>query len=247
MSEIQPRKAFRIWDLPTRVFHWLLFASVTVAYLTSGEEEGGLFTLHVVAGYGIAALLVFRLAWGFVGSEHSRFRDFIPTPARVKEHVQGLLSGRPKHYAGHNPVGGIAVFAMIAILIATLYTGLFAQGEDLHDTFANLVLIVAILHVVGVIAESVLTGENLVPAMIHGRKTLPEDAEGARDSRPAGAGRVLASLAAVVVAAVAGVATGAAPWPPTEAAFEGEEHEGEAHEDGGYEEEHGEHEEYEDD
>jgi cytochrome b len=151
------------------------------------------------------------------------------------------LSGRPKHYAGHNPVGGIAVFAMIAILIATLYTGLFAQGEELHETFANLILIVAGLHVAGVIAESLLTGENLLPAMIHGSKHLPEDTEGAHDSKPAGAGRVLASFAAVVIAAFAGVSTGATPWPPTEAAFEGGEHEEAEHEDhegGGYEDEH---------
>ena len=240
-------KSFFVWDLPTRVFHWLLFAAVAVAYLTGGEEEGGQFTLHVGAGYLIAALLVFRIVWGFVGSEHSRFRDFIPTPARVKEHVQGLLAGNPRHYAGHNPVGGIAIFAMIAILIATLYTGLFGGGEDLHETFANLILIVAGLHVAGVIAESLLTGENLVPAMIHGRKNLPDTAEGAHDSKPAGAGRVLASFAAVVIAAFAGVSTGATPWPPTEAAFEGGEHEAEEHEAEDYEEEHGEHEEYEDD
>ncbi len=248
MSTQARLKSFFVWDLPTRVFHWLLFASVAVAYLTGGEDEGGQFTLHVAAGYLIAALLVFRIVWGFVGNEHSRFRDFVPTPARVKEHVRGLLAGKPKHYAGHNPVGGIAIFAMIAILFATLYTGLFGGGEELHETFANLILIVACLHVAGVIAESVLTGENLVPAMIHGRKNLPEDAEGARDSQPAGAGRVLASLTAVVVAAFAGVSTGATPWPPTEAAFEAAEHgeqEAEEHEGGGYEAD--EHEEYEDD
>jgi cytochrome b len=224
-----------------------MFAAVAVAYLTGGEEEGGQFTLHVGAGYLIAALLIFRIVWGFLGSEHSRFRDFTPTPTRVKEHVRGLVSGKPKHYAGHNPVGGIAIFAMIAILIATLYTGLFGGGEELHETFANLILIVAGLHIVGVIAESVLTGENLVPAMIHGRKNLPENAEGAHESKPVGAGRVLASLAAVVIAAVAGVSTGATPWPPTEAAFEGgehNEHEAGEHEGGGHEDEYGE---YEDD
>jgi cytochrome b len=216
---------FFVWDLPTRVFHWLLFAAVAVAYLTGEEEEGVLFTVHVGAGYLVAALLVFRIVWGFIGSEHSRFRDFMPTPARVKEHVQGLLAGKPKHYAGHNPVGGLAIFVIIAVLVGTLYTGLFGGGEELHETFANLVLLVAALHVVGVIVESLLTGENLIPAMIHGRKNLPADAEGAHDSKPAGAGRVLASLAAVVIAAFAGVTTGAAPWPPTEAAFESEEHE----------------------
>ena len=245
-------KSFFVWDLPTRVFHWLLFAAVAVAYLTGGEEEGGQFTLHVGAGYLIAALLVFRIVWGFLGSEHSRFRDFIPTPARVKDHVQGLLAGKPRHYAGHNPVGGIAIFAIIAILIATLYTGLFGGGEELHETFANLILILSGLHIAGVIAESALTGENLVPAMVHGRKNLPEDAEGARESKPVGAGRVLASLAAVVIAAFAGVSTGATPWPPTEAAFEGGEHEAEEHEageheEGGYEDEDYEDEDYEDD
>jgi len=240
-------KSFFVWDLPTRVFHWLLFAAVAAAYLTGEEEEGWQFTLHVGAGYLIAALLVFRIVWGFLGSEHSRFRDFIPTPGRVREHIQGLIAGRPKHYAGHNPVGGIAIFVMIGILVATLYTGLFGGGEDLHETFANLILIVAGVHIAGVIAESVLTGENLIPAMIHGRKQLPDDAEGARDSRPAGSGRLLASLAAVAIAASAGVASGATPWPPTEAAFEGGEHgEAEDYEAGGEDEDHEEHEEYDD-
>lgn len=234
MSSHARFKSFFVWDLPTRVFHWLLFAAVAVAYLTGGEEEVGQFTLHVGAGYLIAALLVFRVVWGFLGSEHARFRDFIPTPSRVVDHVQGLLSGKPRHYAGHNPVGGIAVFAILAILIATLYTGLFGGGEELHETFANLVLIVAALHVAGVIVESVVTGENLVPAMIHGRKHLPDDAEGAHDSPSPGAGRVVASLAAVVLAGFAGVTSGATPWPPTENAFEGGEHaeaEAEAEED----------------
>jgi cytochrome b len=224
MSTIQPRRTVRVWDLPTRVFHWLLFASVTAAYLTGGEEDGGLFTLHVAAGYLIAALLVFRIVWGFLGSEHSRFSDFTPTPGAVKAHVRGLLDGRPRHYAGHNPVGGVAIFAIIAILLGTLYTGLFG-GEDLHEIFANLILIVAGLHVAGVVAESLLTGENLVSAMFHGRKNLPADAQDARDITQVGASRVLASLAAVVIAAFAGLSTGTTPWPPTEAAFEGEEHE----------------------
>lgn len=225
MTQRQDVGRFFVWDLPTRVFHWLLFASVAAAYLTGGEDEGGLFALHVAAGYLIAALLVFRFLWGFVGSEHSRFGDFLPYPSRIREHLRGLLAGRPRHYAGHNPVGGLAVFAMIAILIAVLYTGLAASGEELHETFANLILVVAGLHVAGVIVESLLTGENLIPAMIHGRKKLPADSPEARDSRPAGAGRALAAIAAVVVAGVAGVASGTTPWPPTEAAFEREANE----------------------
>jgi cytochrome b len=231
MTQRQEVGRFFVWDLPTRVFHWLLFASVAAAYVTRGEDEGGLFTLHVAAGYLIAALLLFRIVWGFVGSEHSRFADFLPTPTRVRAHVQGLLSGKPRHYAGHNPVGGIAVFAMIAILIATLVTGLFGGGEELHETFANLILVLAGLHVAGVIVESLLTGENLIPAMIHGRKRLPADSPEARDSRPAGAGRAVAAIAAVAVAGIAGVASGTTPWPPTEAAFEDEAHEAAEHED----------------
>lgn len=227
MSEARTRKSYHVWDLPTRAFHWLLFASVAVAYLTSGEEEGGLFQLHVGAGYLIAALLIFRVIWGFVGSERARFADFLPTPGRLREHVAGLLQGRPKHYAGHNPLGGLAVVAIIAILVATLATGLLGLGEDLHETFGNLILIVAGVHVAGVLLESALTGENLVSAMVTGRKRLPDDAEGARDSRPAGARRALATLAVVAVAGSAGVASGLTPWPPTEAAFEGAEHEAE--------------------
>jgi cytochrome b len=219
-----------VWDAPTRVFHWLLVLAVAVAYLSAGEDEGFQFTLHVAAGYLVAGLLIFRIVWGVIGSDHARFRDFLPTPQRVAEHLRGLLSGRPRHYVGHNPLGAVAIFAMLGILLGSLGTGLFGGGEELHEAFGNAILIVAAIHVAGVVVETLLTGETLVPAMVHGRKRLPGDAGAGAAAKPAGTPRLLAALAVVVLAGAAGVASGVTPWPPGEAAFEGAEHEADAYE-----------------
>lgn len=106
-----------VWDRFVRLFHWSLVALFTVSYLT-GEEET---IWHIYSGYAIATLVVARILWGFVGSRHARFRDFLYRPADVIQYGKALLGGKPKHYLGHNPLGGLMVVALLlTLLVATL-------------------------------------------------------------------------------------------------------------------------------
>jgi cytochrome b len=186
-------RAVLVWDFPTRAFHWLLVLAVAVSYVTGGEE-GRLFVVHTVSGYLVALLLLFRLMWGMIGSPRSRFRDFVYGRQVVTDYVRRLLALNPPRYVGHNPLGGWMVIVMLVVLSVTVATGLFsgekggpsglllslvaAPGSeglgDVHEVFANLILILAVVHVCGVLADWWLTGENLVSAMISGAKQLDE-------------------------------------------------------------------------
>jgi cytochrome b len=216
-----------VWDLPVRLFHWLLAASVLTAYLTA-EAEGALAQVHVSAGYAIAGLLIFRVIWGVLGSRHARFADFARNLRQLPAYLPKLAQLKPPRFVGHNPVGVVMILAMTATLVGVLSTGLFGGGEELHETFGNLIIVLAGLHVLGVLLESVIGRENLVAAMIHGRKTLDADAA-CSEGRPAGPVRAAGALVATVLVAVAAIqASPALTWPPS--IPEGlEEHEGEDH------------------
>lgn len=210
-----------IWDLPTRVFHWALVVAVALSYATGGEE-GRWFTVHVVSGYVVAALLAFRLVWGFVGSPRSRFSDFIYGWRSVRDYARNVVRREPKHFIGHNPLGGWMVVAMVVVLAASVMTGLVSgeprepsgpllgvivpatSGEsvaEVHELLGNLVLALAVIHIAAVFLDWALTGENLIPAMVHGRKRLDEVGAG-REPPLVGRGRGL-GLAVVLVALLA--------------------------------------------
>jgi cytochrome b len=126
-----------IWDLPTRVFHWALAGSFLGAYLLA--EEDGSRSLHVMFGYTVAGLIVFRLLWGFVGSTHARFRDFAYGPGAAAGYLRDLVRGRARDYDGHNPAGSWAIYALLALAAATALTGwlhimeLAATFEEIHE------------------------------------------------------------------------------------------------------------------
>lgn len=109
----------KVWDPAARIFHWLLVVLFTLAYLSEDAE-----TLHVYAGYGVLGLIGFRLVWGFVGSQYARFGDFIYGPAAVVRHARSLLSGKPIHYLGHNPIGGWMIVLLLLSLFGTCWSGL---------------------------------------------------------------------------------------------------------------------------
>lgn len=113
----------QVWDLPLRVFHWALVALVSAAIAT-GLAGGAWMTWHARAGSGIAALLVFRLAWGLWGTRYARFAQFWPSPARVQAYLRGRWRG-----LGHNPLGALSVFAVLALLVTQVATGLFGNDE----------------------------------------------------------------------------------------------------------------------
>lgn len=161
----------RVWDPFVRVFHWSLVLAFAVEWATAE----GWMALHERAGYFILVLLGLRIAWGLIGTRHARFRDFVRGRAITLAYLRSLVGGAPQRYLGHNPAGGWMVIALILALIGTVATGLMMQGdgglwEELHEGMANLTLLLVLVHVSGVVVASLLHHENLVGAMLSGRK-----------------------------------------------------------------------------
>jgi cytochrome b len=117
-------KTVKVWDPFIRIFHWLLVAGVITQLATAEDYK----RVHVAVGYCIAALLALRIIWGFVGSRHARFRDFIYPPADILAYLKGLIQRRPKHYVGHNPAGGAMVCALLLLMALTALAGIKTLG-----------------------------------------------------------------------------------------------------------------------
>ena len=179
-------KGTTVWDLPVRLFHWSLAVFFTLAYWLGGDWPA----MHSHAGYTVLLLVSFRILWGFMGSPHARFMDFLAPPADTLRHLRAIAKGRPDAYQGHDPAGGAMILMLLLCLLITGFSGmsLFAmegQGPlaatlvagwpdrlmlDVHHVASDLTLVLIVVHVSGVLITSVLTGENLIGAMIHGRK-----------------------------------------------------------------------------
>ena len=163
-----------VWDIPTRIFHWLLVLSFTVAYLTSESERWQLW--HVVAGYTFGALLLFRLLWGMVGSRYARFSQFVRGPSQVLTYLRSLLSRKPDHYTGHNPAGALAIVGILGLGLLTVLTGWASFNDygdwigELHEGIVNALLLIIGIHIAGVLISSLLHRENLVRSMVNGYK-----------------------------------------------------------------------------
>jgi len=193
-----PGTRITVWDLPVRLFHWSLVASIAVSFLSS-EEDSALAQWHIAAGWIAAVLIAFRLIWGFIGGRHARFASFV-RPSGVLPHIRALFAGKAERSVGHNPLGGMAVLALIGGTAAVVWTGVQLTGggsEDLHETIAFGLLGLIAVHVIAVIAMSVMTRDNLVRAMVTGRKP----AAGLPPQTREGPG-VLAALAGLAVIGV---------------------------------------------
>lgn len=170
-------KPVRVWDLPTRLFHWSLVASFAIAFLTAESEK--LRDIHVLAGYTLAGLIAFRLLWGFVGGGYSRFAEFLPTPRKVVDYIRSLMNGKPRHYVGHNPAGAVAIFLLLGFGGVAAVSGWAVYEdmgghfmEELHEGASNGMMAIVVIHIAGVIVSSWLHSENLVLAMITGWKKM---------------------------------------------------------------------------
>ena len=192
----------KVWDWPLRLFHWTLVVAIALAFL-SAEEESALNDWHVLSGWVAAVLVVFRLVWGFVGGEHSRFSDFVH-PSRIGHHVAGFLGGRREPSLGHNPLGAVAVLVMLALVAVTVWSGAFGgeAAEELHEIVGWTLLAMVLIHIVAVVAMSVIERENLVRAMITGDKPAARH-PGAVDARRPAALALIAAAAVVVATAYA--------------------------------------------
>lgn len=184
----------KVWDLPVRLFHWLLVAAFFTAYFTEDE----LLDAHVWAGYIILGLLLFRLVWGFIGNSYARFKSFVCSPATSFAYLKAVLFGHPKRYLGHNPAGAAMIILMLGALLLTVGSGLIVyaadQGlgplaglipkgddafedfwEEAHEFCANFTLFLIVMHIIGVYIESIMHKENLVKAMLHGYKRSDDE------------------------------------------------------------------------
>ena len=123
----------KVWDIGVRLFHWTLVVLFAVAYLSGDDED----MLHIYAGYGVIALLAFRILWGFVGTRHARFADFVYGPKATMGYARSLFSGKPIHYLGHNPLGGWMVIALLFSLAGASWSGLEAYAVEGHGPLAH--------------------------------------------------------------------------------------------------------------
>jgi cytochrome b len=175
-----------VWDPFVRVFHWGLVVAFTVAYVT----EDHLLSVHVAAGYCIGALVAARLIWGFLGTRHARFADFVYGPPATFRYLRDLMLFRGERHLGHSPAGGAMILLLLALLSATVVTGLMVYGgqhqagplagmlsktaakavKEIHEVLANTTVAVVIAHVAAVILVSFVHHENLVRAMLTGYK-----------------------------------------------------------------------------
>ncbi len=211
----------RVWDLPTRLFHWLLVAGVGFTAVSGFLAPAWWTQAHSWVGYGIAGLLLWRIVWGVFGSHYSRFSSFLFSPRRVALHLLEVARRRPSRHLGHNPAGAVMIFALLLILTAMVATGTMALGgaektgplagsvpfalgqtaAELHALIAWVLLAMIAGHVAGVVVESRLSRENLVGAMVTGVKHL-SPGDPMPQMRPSAPGKAAATAAAISVLVV---------------------------------------------
>ncbi len=211
----------RVWDLPTRIFHWSLPVFIVGSVITAGLG-GNAMTWHFRCGYAILTLLLFRLVWGVVGGRWSRFSSFIYAPSTVVNYVKGF--GKPEHSVGHNPLGAGSVFAMLFFLLAQVGTGLFSDDDIAnsgpfakfvtnatvssatwyHKNVGKLIIFCLIVLHIGVVMYYLhKKKDNLIRPMLVGDKNLPHAAESSRDdARSRFAAAVVFGICAFVVASL---------------------------------------------
>ena len=164
-----------VWDPLVRLFHWSTVASFAIAWFSAASSDD----IHMWAGYVAACLVAFRLLWGLAGTRHARFSEFVRSPATVIAYLRDISASREARYLGHNPAGGAMILALLAALSLTAFTGWLettdtyygvAWVQDTHSYAAHAMLVLVALHVGGVVLASVRHKENLVRAMVTGRK-----------------------------------------------------------------------------
>jgi cytochrome b len=208
-----PHHTVRIWDLPTRLFHWALFVCV-VGLIITGNIGGNLMTWHFRLGYCVMTLLLFRIVWGLIGGKWSRFASFIYAPSTVIAYLKG--QGKPEHSAGHNPLGAGSVFALLAFLAAQVGTGLISDDEITNQgplarfvsnasvNLANwwhkdvgkwVIAALIVLHIAAILFYLHKKKENLIKPMLHGDKQMLEPVEPSKDNATS---RILALVVLVV-------------------------------------------------
>ena len=214
-------KTTRVWDLPTRLFHWALVVLIALQY-ASGEFGWLSMRWHALLGYATLVLVVFRLAWGFAGSDTSRFRSFVRGPSAVARYVAALVRGEAPRDAGHNPLGAWSVLLMLASVALQAVSGLFTTDDimeegplvarassatvewmtSVHHLNQTVLLVLVALHLGAIALHAIARRHNLVAPMLHGRASI-DDARPLRFASNRRAAALLVIAAAAVWALVA--------------------------------------------
>ncbi len=177
-SPMSKSKRVLIWDLPTRIFHWLLAGGFLVAALLAlaVDEDSPLFAYHAILGLIIAFMIVLRVFWGFVGTRYARLSSFAFGPRAVIEYMRGVLLRSGVRHIGHNPGSAWAIFVILGLAIGLAITGMMfgraEEVEELHSVLAYAMIAVVATHILGVVLHTVRHRENIVASMIHGRKEV---------------------------------------------------------------------------
>jgi len=220
------KKIIRVWDLPIRLFHWLLVLCIAGSFITV-NIGGNAIQLHAYFGYSILTLLIFRITWGFVGSTHARFISFIPNPKSVLNYLQG----KSPRFLGHNPIGALSVLALLFALSVQVTTGLFVDDEiafqgpfakyvsnatvsflsQIHEGNQVVIYTLITIHIAAIIYYRKFKGEDLIKPMINGDKEIDPSEEAkyspadlGQASKDGGLQRGLALLLLSVIAVVVG-------------------------------------------
>jgi cytochrome b len=208
-------RPIKVWDLPVRLFHWLMVVLIAAAW---GTQELGLMDWHMRVGWTILTLVLFRVGWGFVGSDTARFSRFLRSPLAAFRHLARLRQREADREIGHNAAGGWMVLVMLVLIGVQGGTGLFANDDSdtegplmhlvgksrsdwlshIHSINFNLIEAVIVLHVLAILAYAVLKRQNLVRPMVTGTKQLPNDAAAPRLVNPAWALLVLVIAAGIM-------------------------------------------------
>ena len=166
-----------IWDLPTRIFHWLLTIGFLISAVISvtADDDSPLFSAHMILGIVLGVMVLLRIVWGFVGTRHARFTSFLFSPLSLMRYVFGTLNASEPRSIGHNAGSSYAIFAMLGLVLATAGTGLMISAgneaaEDLHGIVSYSLMAVVAVHIVGVVWYSLRHRENITLSMLTGRK-----------------------------------------------------------------------------
>ena len=210
----------RVWDLPTRLFHWLLAASV-IGLIVTGSIGGNWMNWHLRLGYAVLTLLLFRLVWGFIGGHWSRFTSFLYGPSSLVNYLRG--QARPEHRVGHSPLGALSVFALLLILMAQVGTGLMSDDEiaffgplvrfvsgdavslatGYHKNVGKFIVLALVgLHLLAIAYYKWVKKQALVRPMLVGDKQVPVVVPGARDT----------SLTRLLALVLLGLCSAAVSW-----------------------------------
>lgn len=197
-AEVSQTGGGPVWDLPTRLFHWLLVALIAFSWWSAEEEH---LDWHIWSGIAVVALLVFRLLWGLVGSSTARFVNFVRGPRAVLAYLRDMKGWRP---VGHTPLGALSVLAMLAALAVQAGLGLFSVDEeglnegplahwisfdaaeeatDLHEDWFDVILVLVVFHIAAILFYRLFLGKKLTGGMISGKATLDPEAEPMRPSK----------------------------------------------------------------